>query len=314
MNPLAEIIRRQGFVVLDGAMATELERHGADLDDPLWSARCLIEAPERITRVHRDYLEAGADVVTTATYQASEAGFMRRGLSRDEARALLLEGVKIAVRERDAFWSDPGHRQDRLKPLVAASMGPYGASLHDGSEYHGRYEAGWEEVADFHRRRLEVLADSDADLFAFETIPSLPEAECIAGLLSAFPGKPAWISFSCRDGAHVSHGETLRQCVTALGGQPGIAALGINCTAPRYIEALLASVGTIGVPLLVYPNSGETWVATENRWAGDVDGGFGVAAWFKAGARGIGGCCRTGPVDIACVRAELRRLCGKRGN
>jgi homocysteine S-methyltransferase len=308
VNALAELIAQQGFVVLDGALATELERHGADLDDPLWSANCLIEAPKRIARVHRDYLEAGADVISSATYQTSEAGFMRHGLSRADARELMREGVQLAVRERDAFWAEESHRAGRLKPLVAASLGPYGACLHDGSEYHGNYAVGWDEVAAFHRERLEVLAATEVDLLAFETIPSLPEAEGIARLLKAFPRKPAWISFSCRDEARVCHGEPFRECVAALAGLPGIAAIGINCTAPQHVPGLLRSAGEVRLPLLVYPNSGETWVAAERRWTGQRSAGFDVTAWYRAGARAVGGCCRTGPEDIARVRAVLRGL------
>lgn len=308
MNPLNEIIRQQGFAVLDGALATELERHGADLADPLWSARCLIEAPERIARVHRDYLEAGADVIGSATYQASEEGFTRRGLSRDEARHLLQEGIRLAVRERDAFWAEERNREGRQKPLVAASMGPFGAILHDGSEYHGNYEASWHEVEDFHRRRTEVIAQAGADLLAFETIPSLPEAECIARVLEASPRGRAWISFSARDDAQVSHGESFTDCVAALAGHPAITALGINCTAPQHVLGLLESAKAAEVPLLVYPNSGETWVAAENRWIGRCEAGFDIAAWYRAGARAFGGCCRTSPAEIHKIRAELRSL------
>lgn len=308
---LADAIRQQGFVVLDGALATELERHGANLDDPLWSARCLIEAPERISRVHRDYLAAGADVIGSATYQASEAGFMRTGLSRAEARALLREGVHLAVRERDVFWADSRHRAGRILPLVAASMGPFGACLHDGSEYHGRYAASWNEVAAFHRERLAVLVDTDADMLAFETIPSQPEAEIIAEILAGSTFRPAWISFSCRDGRSLCHGERFQDCAPGIAAMPGVAAIGINCTAPQHVLPLLQSVDTLSVPLLVYPNSGEAWVAGENRWQGSCEAAFDVGAWYRAGARGVGGCCRTGPGDIARIRAALQALCAR---
>jgi len=310
MNPIENYIEQQGFLVLDGALATELERHGADLDDPLWSARCLIEAPELISRVHRDYLQAGADVLTSATYQASLQGFQARGFGVHQAIALLRQGVELALAARDDFWSEKENHPGRLKPLVAASMGPFGACLHDGSEYHGNYTASWAEVESFHRSRLDVLTDSGADLLAFETIPSLREAEILLQLLTHYPGKHAWLSFSCRDEAHVSHGELFRDCADLASQHEQVAAVGINCTAPRCITALLNSVTNLQRPLLVYPNSGEIWVAHDNCWVGQGMGHLDAANWFRAGARLIGGCCRTGPEDIARIRSILRAIAG----
>ncbi|HKX55744.1 MAG TPA: homocysteine S-methyltransferase family protein, partial [Xanthomonadales bacterium] len=179
---LQDYLAEQGFLVLDGALATELERKGANLNDPLWSARCLVESPELIAEVHQDYLQAGADIIASATYQASEKGFMERGLNRREARKLMQGGIRLAVQERDSYWGpefDGSSRIQKLKPLVAVSMGPFGACLHDGSEYHGNYAASWREVSDFHRERMLWLAEAGADLLAFETIPSQAEAEIL---------------------------------------------------------------------------------------------------------------------------------------
>ncbi|MEJ8568326.1 homocysteine S-methyltransferase [Elongatibacter sediminis] len=306
-NCLNDLIDTQGFAIIDGALATELERHGADLDDPLWSARCLMEAPELITRVHRDYLEAGADIILSATYQASEAGFRSRGLKPGEARDLMRLGVRLARDERDRHLRRTTRLNARPRPLVAASLGPYGACQHDGSEYHGRYPASWREVQAFHAARLDVLADSGADLLAFETIPSRPEAEGIADLLAAQDGPPAWVSFSCRNDVEVSHGEPLAECLAALDHHPRIVAAGINCTAPRHLGPLLQSVAGSELTLIVYPNSGETWVSGENRWRGEGNADFDVEGWYRAGARAIGGCCRTGPDQIRQIRAALTR-------
>jgi len=308
VNPVSAGLEKQGFMVLDGAMATELERHGADLDDPLWSARCLIESPELIRRVHRDYLQAGADVVTSATYQASAAGFQSRGVDRETAIKLMRSGIELACRERDDFWAGPGSRTGRLKPLVAASVGPFGACLHDGSEYHGNYDADWSEVEAFHRSRLDVLAACGADILAFETIPSVPEAEILLEVLTAYPNQFAWMSFSCRDEAHVSHGEAFRLGSVMASGHPQVVAVGINCTAPRHVTALLSAVNDLDCPLLAYPNSGESWVAAENTWVEQEDESFHIPDWFRAGARLIGGCCRTGPEDIARIRSTLESL------
>ncbi|MDZ4730798.1 MAG: homocysteine S-methyltransferase [Xanthomonadales bacterium] len=324
---LTEHLEKQGFVLLDGALATELEQKGADLNDPLWSARCLLESPELISEVHSDYLRAGADVIASATYQASEAGFRERGLSSKEARALMQEGVDLAVRARNDFWLGDGSGdsynekiaggeigRDGLKPLVAVSMGPFGACLHDGSEYHGNYTSNWREVSVFHRERMLWLAEAGADLLAFETIPSLPEAEILLELLEKhvndLHGLPTWISFSCKDGQHVSHGEPFRECIELIAGSRRVVAAGINCTAPSLVTELLRSVDATDLPLMVYPNSGETWVAHAHCWLGQSDTDFAIEEWFDAGVRLFGGCCRTRPDDIADMRKTLVALGG----
>jgi homocysteine S-methyltransferase len=305
---LQQFLDQQGFVVLDGALATELERHGANLDDPLWSAKYLLEEPELIYRVHMDYLLAGADVITSASYQASVPGFMARGMDQQQAETLLRGSVELALRARDDFWSVPAHCKNRLKPLVAASIGPFGACLRDGSEYHGRYAASWPEVEAFHRARLDVLTAVGADLLAFETIPSLREAEILLDLLASYPDQVAWLSFSCSDAVHLCHGEPFRAGIELAEGYEQIVAAGLNCTAPQHVAALLRSVTEHHQPLLAYPNSGETWSASEHRWAGQGSGTLDPVAWHQAGARLIGGCCRTGPEDTARIRSSLLRI------
>jgi len=309
-NPLKAFLDKQGFVVLDGGLATELENRGADLDHFLWSARLLAEAPDTICDVHEDYFASGADVVATATYQASFDGFARAGFSKAKGAELMRLSVDLAVRARQRFWDVPLNREGRLRPLVAASIGPYGAGLHDGSEYHGNYDIGRQALRDFHAQRMDILADTPADLFAFETIPSQLEAEVLVELMGDYPGKFAWLSFSCRDEACVSHGERFAGCAALADASEKIVAVGINCTAPQHISGLLDSAAGVKKPLVVYPNSGEQWVAGSNRWAGEGCGVFPVSDWYRRGARLIGGCCRTGPADIREIREELSSIAG----
>lgn len=304
-NPLQPFLDRQGFVMLDGGLATELERHGANLDDALWSAKMLIESPEMIRRVHADFLRAGADIIATATYQASFAGFEKAGYDRARAASLMRLSVDLAVLARQAFWSRGENRHGRIRPLVAASIGPYGASLHDGSEYHGNYGLTRQELVDFHRPRMEVMAATDADLFAFETIPSLLEAQALLEVLQEFPVKSAWLSFSCRSAEEVSHGERFSTCASLADDCEQVEAVGLNCTAPEFASGLLDAAQGIQTPLVVYPNSGETWDAEGNRWSGDSCQTMPVTEWYDRGARLIGGCCRTSLVDITRMRAEL---------
>ncbi|MDX2163446.1 MAG: homocysteine S-methyltransferase [bacterium] len=308
-DEIARILTDAPLVVLDGALATELERRGCDLHDPLWSAKILMEHPELIRAVHHDYFAAGADCATTASYQATFQGFAGRGIAHEQAAAFMRLSVELARQARDAFWERPEHRYGRARPFVAASVGPYGAYLHDGSEYRGNYGLSMADLIDFHRPRMRVLIDSGAELLACETIPSLVEAQAIAELLREFPGVYAWISFSARDGTHTSEGQTLADCAALLDSYAQVAAVGINCTAPHHLPSLIqAAAAHTRKPILVYPNSGETYDAATGTWQGESCSDYAAHAhtWAVAGARGIGGCCRTTPAHIREVAAALR--------
>lgn len=296
-------------IVLDGGLATELEAQGADLADALWSARLLVEEPGAIVRAHLAYFRAGARVATTASYQATFEGFARRGIDPDAAAELMRasvtlarEAAAVAIAERPADADGP--------PLfVAASVGPYGAMLADGSEYRGRYGRSVTELRDFHRERLAVLAGTDADVLAIETIPELEEAVAVASLVAETEAAAAWISFSCADGAHLSSGVPVEEAVAAIDGSPGIVAIGVNCTAPEHIDELAERMAsTTTLPLVLYPNSGEGWDAAAKRWTGETAGRVDAAAgrrWLAHGARLVGGCCRVTPAQIEGLAAGL---------
>lgn len=309
-DPISEILETQAVVVLDGALATELERRGCDLNDPLWSARVLLESPHLIRDVHADYFKAGADCATTASYQASFPGFARRGLDAQQAADLMCLSVQLAIEARDAFWAEPANRVGRARPFVAASVGPYGAFLADGSEYRGDYGLTEAELMAFHRPRMAVLATSGADLLACETIPCLLEARALLRLLEEFPGVTAWFSFSARDGAHTNHGEPITDCAALLGTHPQVAAIGVNCTAPEFVSDLIRNArAATDKPILAYPNSGETYDATHKRWDGESTCETFTAQardWYANGARVIGGCCRTTPEHIRDLASGLR--------
>lgn len=311
-NPLAPLLERCPAFILDGALATELERRGCDLRDPLWSAKALLENPEWIAQIHRDYLQAGADCLITASYQATVEGFMRRGLTREAALDLLRRSVRLAVETREAFWRDEARHAGRPRPLVAASVGPYGAFLADGSEYRGDYELSESALMDFHRPRLAALLEAGPDLLACETIPCFTEARALARLLPEFSTAWAWCSFSARDEAHICHGERLADCAAWLDAIPQVVAIGVNCTAPRYIPSLIAEArSATRKPIVVYPNSGETYDVEQRGWRGDASVDAFVAEarrWYAGGARLIGGCCRTTPAHIARLAAWARRL------
>lgn len=308
--PIHPFIERHGMVILDGGLATELERRGHDLDHPLWSARLLDTHPDDIHVVHTAYLEAGADCIITASYQATVQGFMADGLTETAAHALLERSVDIACAARDAWAMTVAHRGTFMRPLVAASVGPYGAFLADGSEFRGDYGISDQDLRAFHAPRWFTLADTTADLLACETIPSLQEARVLLSLLHDTPGGRAWMSFTCRDGQHLCDGTPIARCAELLATEPQIVALGINCTAPRFVGQLIDTIGQVapGQHIVVYPNSGETYDARTRSWTGIADPtDFAAAAraWRSAGATLIGGCCRTTPTHIAALRAEL---------
>ena len=300
IDPLEPFIARRGAAVLDGGLATELEARGLVLDDSLWSARALIDAPELVAAVHRDYLEAGADVITTATYQATIPALTAR---------VLLSGVTLARRERDVFWEPRARAGARARPLVAASIGSYGAFLADGSEYRGDYGLDVEALAVWHRPRLRLLEASGADLVAFETIPSLVEAEAIVRLLTEGDGPPAWLSFQARSAACLADGAPVEAAAALADRSPRIVAVGANCVAPALVAPLLARFATATAkPLAAYPNRGDAWDAASRSWTASgtavpFDGL--VQGWRAAGARLIGGCCRTTPADIRAIAAAL---------
>ena len=324
-SALQRLLDGQGFAVLDGGLATELEARGHLLDSELWSAKLLIDAPDAIRAVHLAFLAAGADCTTSASYQASLPGFARLGLDAPEAQRLLGRSVEVARSARDDFWAEPANRQGRLEPLVAASVGPYGAYLADGSEYDGRYVWGGigagslprgidarvsrSGLADFHRPRLEILASAGPDLLALETMPSLAEVEVLVALLTQVRHPGAWISFSCRDGAHLWDGSSIEEAVTRCDPAAGVVAVGVNCTAPRHVANLVQRMrDATDLPILAYPNSGEAYDARTGRWTGRPAGADWVAQvpdWVRAGARAVGGCCRVGPHAIAGVRRTM---------
>lgn len=309
INPIEAILSQQPIMLLDGALATELESRGYNLDDPLWSARVLLENPDVIYQVHSDYFRAGADCAITASYQATIDGFSTRGIEEKESLELIKQTVLLARRARDDFWK--GNRDsNRPKPLVAASVGPYGAYLADGSEYIGNYGVTDERLVDFHRSRMAALIEAGADLLAFETIPSLQEAKVLSDLLKAFPETYAWTSFSLRNENEISDGTKLAECAQVLDDNKQIIAMGINCAPTNLVTDAIRLLRTnTKKPILVYPNSGETYNPETKTWHGDKQcHGFDLLSeeWYQAGARLIGGCCRTTPRHIEMLSKKWR--------
>ena len=304
MNVIEERLARQDVIVLDGAFATELEARGFSVNDALWSAKALFERPDLVREVHLDYLRAGADVVTSASYQATVEGFMKRGFSKEEAATLIQKSIQLAQEARDLYLAE--REGNGRMPFVAASVGPYGAYLADGSEYRGDYGIDEDALVAFHAERLALLAEEKPDLLACETLPCLVEARAIVRALREREIRiSAWFSFSCRNGAEISDGTRIAECARFLNNVSEASAIGLNCTAPQYVEELIRAIRSeTAKPIVVYPNSGEMYDVHERRWYGAAaDFGTEARCWRAAGARLIGGCCRTTPREIADIAA-----------
>lgn len=286
-------------LVLDGGLSNQLAAQGCDLSGALWSARLLADAPEQIEAAHAAYVRAGAQVLITSSYQATYEGFARRGIGAAETTKLLRRSVDLARAAATGGRTDPGGALADVGALVAASVGPYGAMLADGSEYRGRYGLTVRELERFHRPRIEALAAAGPDLLALETVPDMDEAEALLKAVRDV-GVPAWLSYTAQ-GDRTRAGQPLEDAFALAADVAEVVAVGVNCCTPRDADrAVPLAAEVTGKPVVVYPNSGEEWDAGARAWRGDT--AFDpsrVRDWLAAGARLVGGCCRVGPEEIA---------------
>lgn len=284
------------MIKLDGGLSTALERLGANLKTILWTGDLIAASPHLIEQAHLDFIRAGAEIITTASYQISFIGEQTSGLQDTEVSNLLRSSTKIAQSAREKAI-DLGHSSS-IK--VAASIGPYGAALGDGSEYRGHYEVSEKVLRDFHLRRIAVLLESQPDLFAVETIPSIIEAQIVQEILMEMK-VPYWISFSCKDEKAISEGDSFAEAISSLQLDKNLIAAGVNCSNPSFIASLLESVNQKSKPeFIVYPNLGRSWDAKKKVWIGEaVQFQEVIPSWQKLGAKYIGGCCGIGPAELS---------------
>lgn len=297
-------------IIIDGALASELQRRGCDLNDSLWSAKVLIEQPDLIRQVHYDYFKAGADCATTASYQASPLGFAKKGISLDESIKLIKKSVELAQQAKEQYLTQIG--KNKLL-FIAGSVGPYGAYLADGSEYTGNYQLSEEEFIEFHQIRIQALIDAKADILACETLPNFAEIKALVKVLKQYPSMTAWFSFTLKDANHLSDGSPLKEVIDYLNNVDQVVSVGINCIALEEVTAALTVLQTLTrKPLIVYPNSGEQYDPTTKQWHKNHQHNCTfknqLPTWLKLGAKLIGGCCQTTPKDIAEIADYLKSI------
>ena len=292
MDRLADVVSQRP-VVLDGGLATRLEARGHDLSSALWSAGLLLDDPDEVEAAHRDFFAAGAEVVVTSSYQVSFDGLAARGISAEGTAEVLRRSVEVGRRAAAGFGD--GHR------WVVASVGPYGASLADGSEYRGRYGLSVRELIAFHQPRLHALVAAEPDLLALETVPDVDEGIALV-TATAELGVPAWLSYTI-SGHRTRAGQPLEDAFAVATDADHIVAVGVNCCAPDDVPLAIGTARAVtGKPVIVYPNSGEGWNAQRRSWTGPSRFAAAPARqWLDAGARIVGGCCRVRPADIAAL-------------
>lgn len=309
-NPIKPILEQKKHMIIDGALASELQRRGCDLNDSLWSAKVLIEQPELIQQVHYDYFKAGADCAITASYQATPMGFAQKGIELEESIKLIKTSVKLAQQAKMQYLNDI--KEDKALS-IAGSVGPYGAYLANGSEYTGDYQLSESEFIAFHKDRVTALIDAGVDILACETMPSFLEIKALVKLIQQFPIVNCWFSLTLKDQQHISDGTPLTEVIEYLNSIEQIVSVGINCIALEKVTPALEVLSKLtSKPLIVYPNSGEEYDPTTKQWhknhhhnctfANQLD------TWIKLGAKLIGGCCQTTPEDIV----EIHQLLNKK--
>jgi homocysteine S-methyltransferase len=284
--------------VIDGGLSTELERLGAKIQGELWTGRALLEDPALVAEAHRAFALAGAEVVISSSYQLSRQGFEEIGLTAADADEALRQSIRVA---KDAVSG--------TNAKVAASIGPYGAVLHDGSEYRGDYKVSQAELEKFHAERLAVLLEESPDFLAIETIPNVVEAKALAQVLKNVD-VPKWFSFTAGSSELLWSGEKVEDAVREIADLPNLVAVGFNCVAPELVAGLAERIKPlIKAEIIAYPNRGGTWDSAAGVWLGNAPRELvsWLDEWTAAGVTWVGGCCSTDSRDIASVKDALGR-------
>ncbi|TDM50423.1 homocysteine S-methyltransferase [Macrococcoides goetzii] len=288
---------QQDIVILDGGFGTTVEQFGYDVKHELWSSNLLQSNPEAVYIVHQAFVDSGAEIILTNTYQASVQSFLNIGIDRQAARKYLEKAVELATRAADD------------KAIVAGSLGPYGAMLGNGSEYTGDYKETEEDYIQYHKERLDILIEAGVNVFAFETIPNIEEIKAVKTMLCDYPSIEAWVSVTLKDSDHLSDGTSLEEVIRVVNEIDNVLAFGVNCTSVKVIDGAVDKLIALSdKPLILYPNGGRKYDAVNKIWIDQHDASLVEAAvrWKDKGVKIIGGCCQVGPEEISELVRTLR--------
>jgi homocysteine S-methyltransferase len=301
MNRFRQRLADPRPILLDGAMGTELEHRGVDTSTPIWSALALLEAPRLIEQIHREYLEAGAEIITTNTFRTHRRNLERVGMGEEAGRltALAVAIAQAAVRSYrvENAKRSPNPAEGRVA-FVAGGISPLEDSytmaplprrvyLHEHAEMAGN------------------LAAAGVDLLLLETMKEIAESEAAAEA-AAGTKLPFGVSFICKLDGRLFSGESLAEAVRAI--EPhGPVFVGVNCTAAPSIGVALAELrAATKLPISVYANPSHTedyqhW--GESEAAEPATYARLAVEWLQGGAHLVGGCCGTTPEHIAHLAA-----------
>jgi len=316
-NWMEPFLRHKKAVILDGGMGTTLGEQGANIGSPFWSASMFFEKdspvkPDLVYNIHRQFLEAGADVILANTYQLSQELIERipnKSGEKREASVVIKKCINLACKARDDFQRTLSPKEPRR--LVSASFGPYGSSIpFSGAEYTGNYDCTDEELVRFWERRLVVALETECDLIGCETIPDYRETTIIVDVLNRLqPDRPCYISFVCKDAEHVCGGPALSQYVKVVENCAYIDTIGVNCTPPQHILKIIQDLNRLSSKaILTYPNSGREWDAREEvrDWVGEKTDFAGLTnQWSDSGCVAVGGCCDCNASHVRSIRNSL---------
>ena len=290
------------IVLLDGGMGQELIHRSNQPPSPLWSAKVLMDEPEIVTAVHRDYIDAGAKVLTLNTYSATPER-LERDASADlfeplQAKAITVAQAAIAERDADAAITIAGC----LPPLFGS--------------YHPENAPAFDICLDTYRRVVAQQAGA-VDLFLCETMSSIKEVKA-AVQAAVESGKPVWCGMSVmdEDGTRLRSGEALDKAALAA-KQAGAAAVLINCSWPEAVTQAMPVLAQTGLPFGGFANGftridalgigGTVDVLETRNDLGPDQYADHVFDWISAGATIVGGCCEVGPAHIEKLAQWLKQ-------
>ena len=288
--------------LLDGSMSFPMEQLGYNLKNKLWTGKALINNPDLIKDIHKGYIDAGADFISTSTYQISFDRLKNMGYQSEEIKKIFQKSVDIV---KDAI------EESKLKKeiKIVGSFGPYASYDPEASEYIGEYDSTDIEIKKFHLNNIRIIEETDLDIILYETIPCLREIKILSEALS-HSTKEIWISITCNEEMEFRDGSSFKDACEIISKIEKITTMGINCFSPLLVKKAIDLLKKYSnKKILIYPNSGEIYNPKERFWTGNNEfNNSMIKNWLSLYPDIIGGCCRIGYDDIKKMRVEIDKF------